>query len=372
MRSRLGALMKIIFVLPLYKESPIGGFKVVYEYANHLVRTGHEVTIIYPWQLRAPGTRRSPLATLVRWRTPRSSLSAYLAKKPDVSWTPVDDKVTLVKVPTLEARYMPNADAIFATAWQTSTCVNKCPSDKGAKFYLVMDFAPWLGKKSVLEQTWRLPLKKIAISHWLAETVLETGVPKEDIRVIPIAVDHDRFRVTNDIVERPARVIMQYSAHAYKRSKLGVSALSKCKEAVPNLQASLFGPARKRPARVPSWIEYYGGISESQLVKLFNAASICLCSSVAEGFALPPAEAMACGCAVVTTDCGGNRDYAEHEKTALVSDADDFASLVSNTLRLLSDEELRAKIALAGRERMMDFTWEKSSQQLTEFIRYNL
>lgn len=364
--------MKIIFVLPLYDESPVGGVKVVYEYANHLVRMGHEVTIIYPWQLKASSTRCSPLTTLARWLTPQSSLSAYLAKKPDVNWTSVDDKVGLVKVPNLEARYMPNADAIFATAWQTSVYVNKCPSDKGAKFYLVMDFAPWLGSKSVLEQTWRLPLKKIAISSWLAETVLQTGVSGEDIRLIPIAVDHDHFRVTNDIVERPARVIMLYSGHAYKRSTLGLSALLKCKDVVPNLQASLFGPVRKRPARLPSWIEYYGGISESQLVKLYNAASICLCSSVAEGFALPPAEAMACGCAVVTTDCGGNRDYAQHEKTALVSVPDDFASLVSNTLRLLSDEELRVKIACAGRERMMDFTWEKSSQQLTEFIRYNL
>jgi glycosyltransferase involved in cell wall biosynthesis len=81
---------------------------------------------------------------------------------------------------------------------------------------------------------------------------------------------------------------------------------------------------------------------------------------------------MACGCAVVTTDCGGNREYAVHEKTALVSDPDDFVSLVSNTLRLLSDEEFRIKIAFAGRERIMDFTWEKSSQQLIEFICYNL
>jgi glycosyltransferase involved in cell wall biosynthesis len=360
--------MKIIFVLPLYRESPIGGFKVVYEYANHLVRRGHEVTVIYPWQLRASAARRSLRATLAGRRTSQSSLSVYLAKKPNINWTSIDDNVNLVKIPSLEARYMPNADAIFATGWQTAVYVNECPSDKGAKFYLVMDFAPWLGNKSVLEQTWRLPLKKIAISSWLAETVLQTGILKEDIRVIPIAIDHDRFRVTNDIVERPARVIMHHSAHAYKRSKLGVSALLKCKDVIPNLQATLFGPVRKRPARLPSWIEYYGGVSESQLVELYNAASICLCSSVAEGFALPPAEAMACGCAVATTDCGGNRDYAEHEKTALVSDPDDFASLVQNILRLLSDDELRVRIALAGRKRMMDFTWEKSVKMLLAFM----
>jgi glycosyltransferase involved in cell wall biosynthesis len=279
-----------------------------------------------------------------------------------------------LKVPDLEARYLPNADAIFATAWQTSTYVNECTRDKGAKFYLIMDFAPWLGDRSVLEQTWRIPLQKVAISGWLAQTVLQAGVPERDIRSIPIAVDHDSFRVTKNVRERPKRVIMLYSPayHAYKRSKLGVSALLKCKDVVPDLEVSLFGRLRKRPTGLPSWIDYYGQVSESQLVRLYNAASICLCSSAAEGFALPPAEAMACGCAVVTTDCGGNRDYAEHEKTALVSDPDDFASLVRNILLLLSDEDLRTRIALAGRKRMMDFTWEKSVQHLTEFIYENL
>ena len=77
---------------------------------------------------------------------------------------------------------------------------------------------------------------------------------------------------------------------------------------------------------------------------------------------------MACGCALATTDCGGNREYAEHEETALVSDPDDFAALVSNVIRLLSCEELRVRIASAGRNRIAEFTWEQSTQRLVEFV----
>ena len=77
---------------------------------------------------------------------------------------------------------------------------------------------------------------------------------------------------------------------------------------------------------------------------------------------------MACGCALATTDCGGNRGYAEHEATALVSDPNDFAALVSNVIRLLSDEELRVRIASAGRNRIAEFTWEQSAQRLVEFV----
>jgi len=359
--------VKITFVLPRYKDHPVGGFKVVYEYANHLVRNGHKATIIYLWEPERFASHRFPLTLFSRLDRPRARF-AYKNKKPTISWYNLHRDVELVKATDLDPRHIPNADAIVATAWQTASSVNECPSEKGAKFYLVMDFAPWLGNKYELEHSWRLPLKKVAISSWLAELVKQTGVPKEDVEAIPIAVDHDHFRVTKDIRGRAKRVIMLYSSKTWKQPELGLSVLSKCKDTFANLEASLFGPLEQRPAAPPSWIEYYGSVSESELNRLYNAASICLCSSAAEGFALPPAEAMACGCAVATTDCGGNRDYAEHEKTALVSDPDDSESLVNNVLRLLSDEELRVKLALAGRDRIAEFTWEKSTRRLLEFL----
>lgn len=371
-------IVKITFVLPPFSNYPTGGYKVVYEYANHLVRKGNEVTIIYLWTreiqryLWSRSGSRRPLLTLFLWLRQHLELLAYNIKKPKISWFHLHSSIRLVKLNSLEANLVPDADAIFATAWHTASRVNECPREKGAKFYLVMDFAPWLGDKQELEQTWRLPLKKIAISNWLAELVLQAGVPKEDVEVISIAIDPDCFHITNNIRRRAKRVIMLYSSSAYKRSQLGLATLLKCKDAVSDLEASLFGPLQKRPAEIPSWMEYYGDVTESELRRLYNASSIYLCSSAAEGFALPPAEAMACGCAVATTDCGGNRDYAEHEKTALVSDPEDFDSLVRNTIRLLSDDELRVRIALAGRERIMDFTWEKSARQLTEFVRHNL
>jgi L-malate glycosyltransferase len=363
--------MKITFVLPGYPKNPVGGYKVVYEYANHLVRERHEVAIVHPRKLEGSAPNRSRLS-LLYWLGRQKEFFADMITKPTIKWFSLDKKVQLIKTPDLGARHVPDADAIFATHWQTSLYVNDYPSKKGTKFYLVMDYPPWFADKSELEHTWRLPLKKVAISNWLAELVTQAGVPKDDIKAIPIAVDLNRFHLINDVRKRPKRIIMLYSSAPRKRSRLGLSALLECKEAVPNLEVRLFGPLRKRPPQIPSWIEYYGNISEQQLLELYNTASICLCSSEAEGFALPPAEAMACGCAVVTTDCGGNREYAVHEKTALVSDPDDFSSLVSNALRLLCDEELRIRIALAGRERISHFTWEQSTQQLIQFISDNL
>jgi glycosyltransferase involved in cell wall biosynthesis len=359
--------VKITFVLPDYADYPIGGHKVVYEYANHLVRNGHSATIVYLNEPLRPVFHRFPLA-LLSWLNRHLAQFVYRIGKPKITWYGLHRDIKLVKTTDLAARYVPKADAIFATWWRTASPVSECPRAKGAKFHLVMDFAPWMAEQHELEQAWRLPLKKIAISGWLAELVMQSGVPEEDVEVVPIAVDHDRFRVIKNIRGRAKRVAMLYSAVPYKRSQLGLSVLLKCKDAVPNLEVSLFGPLEQQPAAPPSWIEYNCSISDSELIELYNSASVYLCTSAAEGFALPPAEAMACGCAVATTDCGGNRDYAEHEKTALVSDPEDFASLANNVLRLLSDEELRVKIALAGRIRIAEFTWENSTRRLIEFV----
>ena len=349
-----------------FHNVPGGGRKIVYEYANQLVRWGHEVTIV---NLRAERSSFFHSLHTLFWLLLHPARLADEVKKPEVSWYSLHSSVKLVRATNLKARQVPDADAIFATSWPTASLVSECPRNKGAKFYLVQDFPPWLGDQHELEQTWRLPLKKIAISGWQAELVAQAGAPIEDIEVIPDAVDQESFRVTNSISGRAKRVVMLYSLlRPYKRSELGLSALIKCKNAVPDLQASLFGPIQERPTELPSWIEYHGNISESDLVKLYNSASIYLCSSAAEGFALPPAEAMACGCALATTDCGGNREYAKHEETALVSDPDDFAALVSNVIRLLSDEELRVRIASAGRNRIAQLTWEQSTQRLIEFI----
>ncbi|MGZ4892056.1 MAG: glycosyltransferase family 4 protein [Halobacteriota archaeon] len=362
--------MKITFVLPGYCDRPIGGYKVVYEYANCLVRNGHEATIVYLEDPRWYTSQRFPPA-LFSWVDRHRARRAYTRANPAISWYLLHEDVALVRTVGLDARRIPNADAIFATAWHTASTVNKCPRKKGAKFYLVMDFPPWLGDRDTLEHTWCLPLKKVCISRWQAELVTQAGVRNDDVVAIPIAVDHARFRVTRSIEGRAKRVAMLYSPLPYKRSELGVSVLSRCKDLVPDLEASLFGPTDQGLAAPPSWSEHHAFVSEGELVHLYNTASIYLCSSVAEGFALPPAEAMACGCAVVTTDCGGNRDYAEHEKTALVSDPDDVTSLAENVLRLLSDEELRVRIARAGRDRIADFTWEASTRHLLEFVRRN-
>ncbi len=333
---------------------------MVYEYANRLSQRGHRVNVVHPL-LRSPN--RASLKK--RLATPVVLAANRLTGLPRVGWLKMPPEVNMLLVRSLDERFIPDGDAIVASAWQTAERVVGYAPEKGRKFYLVMDFDPWLGPKDRLEATWRAPLHKIPISDWLSQKLIQSGA--DHVTPVPIGIDHERFHMLNGIGSRSGKVAMLYSRLDYKASDKGLRALEMCKIRYPGLEAILFGP-RAGPRRLPSWITYRSNVSEETLVEIYNRCAIYLCSSLAEGFALPPAEAMACGCAVVSTDCGGIREYAEHEVTALLSAPGDVEALASNLARLLVDEDLRLRLAQAGHRRIQEFTWQKAVDQFEEII----
>lgn len=122
--------MNITFLLPCYCWVPSGGFRVVYEYANQLVARGHQVTVIHPRRLAFP----PPEKFTFRQRLRRMRLAAVESTKhPTMYWQEMDPRVRLEFVPDSSARYFPNADIVFATAWHTVASVLALPAHKGEK-----------------------------------------------------------------------------------------------------------------------------------------------------------------------------------------------------------------------------------------------
>ena len=134
------------------------------------------------------------------------------------------------------------------------------------------------------------------------------------------------------------------------------------------IKVKLFGKY-KRPDNLPQWIEYYENPKEEELVrKIYNKSKIFLCTSWFEGWGLPPMEAMACGCAVVTTDNGGVNDFAIADKTALVCKPKDIEAMEFLLQKLVEDDSLRVDLAENGVEYVKNFTWEKSFKKFEELL----
>ena len=366
--------MKITFLLPTYPWKPLGGFRTVYEHANNLVDSGHEVVIVHT----PVNPKLEPSAPVYNKLKRKAGYFRNLLLygkvrmfPPEIKWQAIDTRIKMLYVPHPTSRYIPDSDVVFATFWPTAEYVAGYPSDKGRKFYFVQDFFPFLGTQEKIETSWKLPLKKIAISTWLYELAIQSGVKKEDIIVAPCGIDLKRFKCTNSIVKRPKKIGMFYSTAPYKVPEDGLKAIEMVKTQYPDVEIVFYGPQRK-PAGIPHYIRYYSNIPEGELIELYNDCSLFLSSSIAEGFALPPAEAMACGCAVVATDSGGIREYAHHGMNALISPPRDPDELAKNLIHLLQNDAMRIELANRGQERIKEFTWKHSTDILMNFIKNNL
>jgi glycosyltransferase involved in cell wall biosynthesis len=356
--------MNITFLLPTYPKKPLGGFRVVYEYANHLVNRGHSVNVVHPRILRQK-PRKGGINNILRRRA--RLVSDYFIK-PTIDWQRIDKKVRMLYVPELVNAHIPDGDVIIATSWQTAEYAMAYSKSKGRQFYLLQAFEIWDGPEDRVRATWLSPMEKIAVSRYLYEKGIEFGVSSENIVHIPNGIDLQKYRVTNDIASRNRRVVMMYSTLPIKGADDGIKAIVTSKQRYPGLQAVLFGTV-KRPEHLPSWIEYFRKPDQEFLVRsIYNSGSIYVCSSWSEGWGLPPAEAMACGCAVLSTDNGGVRDYAVHGETALLSPIKKPQALSENLLRLLDDNNLRIKIAVSGHRNIQKFSSERAFNDFLEYI----
>jgi glycosyltransferase involved in cell wall biosynthesis len=352
--------LKITFILPGAGIRPSGGFKVVYEYANRLSRLGHQVTVIHPAFVWRHKGLREIVRSLIKYYY-RKTIGGY---RPDI-WFDVDSSVRLLWVPFPSDRYIPDGDAIIATAWGTAEWVCGCSASKGRGYYLIQSLETWAGPEEKVYATWRAPLRQIVIANWLMDIAKGLGV---EAVLIPNGLNSDEFEMDISPEDRdPKRIMMLYHKDDLKGSAEGIEALSMVRLEEPEIKAVLFG-VPPRPASLPEWIEYHQQPKRALLRALYNHAAIFVAPSWIEGWPLPPAEAMLCGAALVATDIGGHREYAFHDDTALLSPSKDPLGLADNILRLVRDPSMRVSLATRGHKYIQQFTWERATDRLESVL----
>lgn len=354
-------VMRVTFILPMYLDSPSGGFKVVYEYANRLQGRGHQVSVVHPRNLE-PQLEVKELVKSLFWDT-----KLKLKRRPLIPWMDIHPEVNLLLVPDLREAFIPEGDAIFATAYQTAFRVNDYGEGKGRKFYLIQSYEDWNGPGDEVRASWLLPLHKVVISKWLMRMAEQYG-EEDGTDYIPIGLDLTHFRITAPISERKApRVGMLAHPNENKGMRDGIAALEMVWAELPDLQAVLFGTHPRAP-EIPEWIEYVYRPSPDQLAELYNSCQVFLNPSWVEGWGLTSAEAMACGCALVSTANGGVNEFAANGRSALLAPVKAVDELARQSLRLLRDEKLRHRIARKGNEQIQQFTWDRAVDSLEKLL----
>jgi GT2 family glycosyltransferase/glycosyltransferase involved in cell wall biosynthesis len=256
-------------------------------------------------------------------------------------------------------------DAIkIATWWMTAAPVWRASIPRGLPVYFVQDIETSYypdherARHAVLD-SYRPEFRYMTISSWNRERLRELDL---DAELIPPGIDLENFRPRPEIARREDMVLALGRTNPLKNLPLtlaGWRALSQ-----PRPELCLFGI---EPELAQDGVRYVDTPSDERVNELFCEATVFIQTSVHEGFALPPLEAMATGAAVVCTDAHGNRDFCVDGVNCLMPEATPAA--VSGALqRLLADPELRAQLGRAGIETAQEYAWEKRIDALEGFF----
>jgi glycosyltransferase involved in cell wall biosynthesis len=358
--------MRVTFVLPFAGLQ--GGIRVVAIYADRLARRGHKVVVI---STPPTDSMRSKVKSFVCGRGWRID--------PEPSYLEginVEHRMLEQVRPVIDTD-VPDADVVVATYYTTAYGVQRLSPAKGAKAIFIQNYEVVEGKPNPkLDATWRMPMHKITISKWLVELAREQ-FGDAVVSHVPNSVDLDQFHAAPREKRPVPTVGLLYTTASLKGCGTSLKALKRVAASMPSLRLVSFGAEQPDlRLRLPRFAEFHYRPPQDKIRELYAQCDVWLCGSTREGFHLPPLEAMACRCPVVSTRVGGPMDIIEEGVNGHLVDPGDVDALADRALRVLSlpPEEWR-KMSDAAYFTATRFTWDDATdlfeQALTLAIERN-
>ncbi len=230
--------------------------------------------------------------------------------------------------------------------------------------------------------------KIITVSQFTKNELINAyRVTPEKITVVHNGYDHNYYRVIKD-QEKAIQVAngygldfpyLLYVGRLEKKKNIPflVEAFALLKERHPEIKEKLvlIGQASFGYDEIKYIIEEYdldqevvmpGWISEADLPYLYNRAQAFVFPSRHEGFGIPVIQALACGLPTAVSDLPVMREVAG--EAVIYFDKDNKEEMAEKLFQLLSDQELRDKLRLAGLEQAQQFSWEKCAAETLKVL----
>ncbi|MDX9790368.1 MAG: glycosyltransferase [Candidatus Kapabacteria bacterium] len=202
---------------------------------------------------------------------------------------------------------------------------------------------------------------------------MHKGNPNLSYRLVTNGVDIDRYAPHCQYKEREKNIIftgkLSVWANTMMAIKIANEIMPRIRKEVPDVKLQIVGanPPKSVKSLSNDFVEVHPNVPD--LAKYYTNARIFLHPhDGASGIQNKLLEAMASGCAVVTTPTGNQGIYAEHGKDAMIAKNDE--ELVKHTLTLLNDEDLAVEMSENARSRIINtHTWEVVFEQIDGVIR---
>jgi glycosyltransferase involved in cell wall biosynthesis len=113
-------------------------------------------------------------------------------------------------------------------------------------------------------------------------------------------------------------------------------------------------------------VHLLGYVGQDDLVALYNLAEVFIYPSLYEGFGLPPLEAMACGCPVITSNISSLPEITGD--AALLVDPYDIEALSDAMFQVVHNIDCRELLREKGFQRVKEFVWQRTAHEMLKVI----
>lgn len=328
------------FTFPILTLCIGGAQRMLAEIINGLVRRGHDVTIIMPPQ----GVIEYPIHARV------------IRTKKDY---------------TIQESDYPNSDIVVSNFHLVVPSAQAASSNKkGIHVRLSLCYEPtFLPDNDVTFPTYHLTPHLVVLSKWQQELIYLNHGIKGHIVPVGISTSFSNLKIRNPhsplnisaIIRKPEGGFSWHREQDYL-----LKHLKRVKKLYPNVRINLFTPPNEfasspilQSIKAQGLFRHLTPADDRELNYHYNETDIFVSSSTYDSASLPGLEAMKCGAALVTTYAGGNMDYCQHEKNALVSYRYQHR-LSEDIIRLINHPQIRQNLAAEGEKEAAKWTWERS------------
>jgi len=230
------------------------------------------------------------------------------------------------------------------------------------------------------------PRVTLAAVSGLTALELRRFFGRDDVHVIPSAVDMKTFNpATRQKRRGETRRSLRFEKEDFVLLLLGndwktkgldclLEAVARCGK----LPLKVLVVGRDDPARYEAVIRRLGLLRQvrfenpsADVVQFYAAADAYVGPSLHDSFALPPAEAMACGLPVVTSRNNGGSEIISNGVDGLVlqepTDADELAYVIQ---RLCGDADLCRRLGEAAAQTVQQYTWARNVEQMKAVLEH--
>ena len=218
----------------------------------------------------------------------------------------------------------------------------------------------------------------IAISQNTARDIgTYFGVPEKKIEVIRNGIDHGEFfpASADDArkqigIEQPFFLYVARLEHPGKNHVRLIEAFNQFKQSTGSDWQLVLGGSDWTGAEYihraikgspfARDIRTLGFVTTDKLPALYRAACVFVYPSLYEGFGMPPLEAMACGCPVISSTGGALREMVG--TAGILVEPEDTAGLAREMSRIANDAALRERLRTAGLAHARQFTWQAAAR----------